>query len=65
MEDEQDLPEGLADRAKTLTDVLARETFFRELTSIDEASAAIRSEYEKRFDAALTARVDAYNEQRT
>ena len=62
LEDEQDLPEGLADRAKTLTDVLARETFFRELTSIDEASAAIRSEYEKRFDAALTARVDAYKE---
>ncbi|MES9819574.1 MAG: BREX system P-loop protein BrxC [Candidatus Thiodiazotropha sp.] len=62
LEQEPDLPGGLADNAATLADLLARETFFRELAPIDQAAAAIRREYDKRFDAALTARVDAYTE---
>ena len=62
LEHEQELPDGLADSAAALSDLLARETFFRELATIDQATAAIRTEYEKRFDAALTARADAYTE---
>lgn len=62
LEQEQDLPEGLADSAATLADLLARETFFRELAGIDQAAAAIRTEYDKRFTEALTARASAYGE---
>jgi hypothetical protein len=62
LEQEQELPDGLADSAATLADHLARETFFRELATIDQTAAAIKTEYEKRFDAALTARADAYTE---
>lgn len=62
MEQEQHLPEGLSDSAAALADLLAKETFFRELSSIDQEAAAIGSEYDKRFDAALTARADAYKE---
>ena len=59
---EQDLPTGLTENAATLKDLLAKETFFRDLPSIDQAAAAIRAEYEKRLDAALSARSAAYTE---
>jgi Family of unknown function (DUF6079) len=59
---EHDLPNELADSAATLEDLLAKETFFRELPTIGQTADAIRSEYDKRFDAALTARADAYTE---
>jgi len=62
LEQESDLPDGLVDSAATLTDLLARETFFRELATIDQAAASIRTEYEKRFNAAQTARASAYAE---
>ena len=62
LEEEQELPDGLADSAASLADLLARETFFRELAAIDQASAAIRAEYDKRFDAALAACGVAYAE---
>jgi hypothetical protein len=62
LEQEQDLPDGLADSAVTLADLLARETFFRELATIDQTAAAIRTEYDKHFNAARTARASAYTE---
>jgi len=62
LEQEQDLPDGLGDSATTLGDLLAKETFFRELTPIDQMAAAIRAEYDKRFNAALKARTDVYSE---
>ncbi len=65
LDQEQDLPDGLADSAATLADLLARETFFRELAAIGQAAAVIRSEYDKRFDTALTARANAYTESLT
>ena len=65
MEQEQDLPAGLPDSAATLADLLARETFFRKLANIDQAGAVIRAEHGKRFDAALTARDNAYAERLT
>jgi len=60
LEQEQDLPDGLTDSAATLTDLLAKETFFRELAAIDQAASSIRTEYEKRFESAQTARAAAY-----
>ena len=60
LEQEQDLPDGLTDSAVTLADLLARETFFRELATIDQAAASIRTEYEKRFNVVQTARATAY-----
>ncbi|MEH6589154.1 MAG: BREX system P-loop protein BrxC [Halioglobus sp.] len=62
LEQEQELPEGITDNAVTLADLLERETFFRELASVDQAAAAIRTEYDKRFATALTARASAYTE---
>ena len=62
MEQEQHLPDGLTNSAATLMDLLARETFFRELATIDQAAASIRIEYDKRLKAALSARADAYAE---
>jgi hypothetical protein len=62
MKQEQELPNGLADGAATLADLLARETFFRELATIDQAATVIRTEYEKRLNAAFSDRADAYTE---
>ena len=62
LEGEQDLPTGLSESAATLQDLLAKETFFRDLAAIDQAAAAIRAEYDKRLDAALSARSTAYTE---
>jgi len=60
LEQENSLPEGLVDSAATLADLLEKETFFRDLATIDQAATAISSEYDKRFKAAMTARTDAY-----
>jgi hypothetical protein len=62
LQQEQNLPDGLADKAATLADLLAKETFFRELATIDQSATAIRTEYKLRFDSALTTRVNAYTE---
>ncbi len=57
---ERDLPAGLADRADELADLLARETFFRELALIDQHSRAVRDEYAHRFQHAVAQRSAAY-----
>ena len=49
-------------RATELEDLLARETFFRELPAIEQHAGAIETEYERRFEDALEARVAAYTE---
>lgn len=56
---EPDLPEGLRTRHATLEDLLARETFFKELPAIEQHARAIETEYELRFEEALEARVTA------
>jgi hypothetical protein len=48
-------------RAASLQDLLARETFFRDLPAIEQHTHAIESEYARRYDNALQARVDAYS----
>ncbi|WP_114283705.1 BREX system P-loop protein BrxC [Candidatus Halocynthiibacter alkanivorans] len=62
LKQEPNLPDGLTNSATTLTDLLVKETFFRELATIDQEAASIRAEYEKRFNAAQTARASAYAE---
>jgi hypothetical protein len=57
---ESDIADELRTRASSLEDFLARETFFKELPSIEQHTKAIESEYSRRFDEALDARVAAY-----
>ena len=57
---EPDLDEAFRSRAATLEDALSRETFFRDLPAIEQHAHAIEKEYERRFEDALQARVDAY-----
>ena len=57
---EPDIVDELRAGATALDDLLARETFFKELPSIEQYTTAIESEYERRFEGALDARVGAY-----
>lgn len=57
---ESDIPDELRTRAQSLEDLLARETFFKELPSIEQHTKAIETEYARREDEALDARVAAY-----
>ncbi|SIN85153.1 BREX system P-loop protein BrxC [Paraburkholderia phenazinium] len=58
---ESDIAHELRTRASSLEDLLARETFFKELPSIEQHTKAIETEYSHRFDKAINARVDAYS----
>lgn len=57
---ESDVADDLRARASSLDDLLARETFFKELSAIEQHARAIEVEYARRFDEALDARVAAY-----
>ena len=57
---ESDVTDELRTRASSLEDLLARETFFKELASIEQHTKAIETEYARREDDALDARVAAY-----
>jgi hypothetical protein len=59
---EADLADELRQRAEALIDLMARETFYRELPLIDQHSNAIETEYHTRFEAAAAARTQAYKE---
>ena len=58
---EPDLPAGLHDQATRLADLLARETFFREIPAIDQNARALSDEYARRHQQAVEARVAAYS----
>jgi Family of unknown function (DUF6079) len=60
LDKELDLSEDLRSRAIELQDLFSRETFFRDLPAIEQHAGAIESEYARRFDDALEARVEAY-----
>jgi hypothetical protein len=60
LRNEADLNEEIRSRASSLEDLLARETFFRDLPAIEQYTHAIESEYARRFEYALQARIDAY-----
>jgi hypothetical protein len=57
---ESDITDELRTRASSLEDLLARETFFKELPSIEQHTKAIETEYARREDDALDARIAAY-----
>jgi hypothetical protein len=59
---EADISDDLRTRASSLEDLLARETFFRELPAIEQHTKAIETEYTRRFEEALQARVSEYTE---
>lgn len=60
LDEEADLDEALRTRAAALTDLLKRETFFRELPAIDQHTTAIEAEYGRRYQESLGERVAAY-----
>lgn len=60
LHDESDLDQSLRDHAVELIDLLNRETFYRELASIDQQAAALTQEYERRFTAAVATRAEVY-----
>ncbi|MDP2603798.1 MAG: BREX system P-loop protein BrxC [Deltaproteobacteria bacterium] len=60
LDKEPDLSEDLRSRANELRDLFSRETFFRDLPAIEQHAGAIESEYARRFEDALQARIDAY-----
>ena len=62
LEQEADLGEEVRDAAEKLRDYLDQELFFRELTNIEAARTTIETEHQRRFDAALTEKVEAYRE---
>lgn len=57
---EAELPPALSEAAARLGELLKRETFFRELPSIDEHTRALTGAYAARLEAAITARRAAY-----
>jgi hypothetical protein len=57
---EPNISDALRARAAALEDLLARETFFKELPAIEQHARAIETEYEARLQQALDARVAAY-----
>lgn len=61
LRDEADVPGELRDKASSLEDLLEKESFYKELPSIEQHVRDIEAEYEKRYQAALSARVDAYS----
>jgi hypothetical protein len=62
LREESDVPEDLRSKATMLQDLLARETFYRELPTIEQYASAIEAEYERRYDKALQARIAAYTQ---
>ena len=62
LREEPDVTEDLRTKATTLQDLLARETFYRELPTIEQHTSAIEAEYKTRYNAALEARIAAYTQ---
>ena len=60
LEQEPDLDEVVRDHAGQLRELLARETFFRELPAIDQHTRAVEQAYQQRHAAAVAACVNAY-----
>jgi len=61
LQGEADLLDSLTEHAAKLTDLMDRETFFRELPAIDAHAKALEAEYQHRYQQALQARVDVYS----
>ena len=57
---EADVADDLRARAVALDDLLARESFHKELPAIEQNARSIEVEYERRFEEALGARIATY-----
>lgn len=62
MKEEHDLDGGEREHAEKLRDLLARETFFRELPAIDQHAHALEVEFKRRHEEAAKARRTVYEE---
>src|SRR5262249_512317 len=62
LEPEGDLSEAEQEDAKALDDLLARETFFRELPEIEQRARSLEKAYETRRTNAIEARSAAYEQ---
>ena len=62
LQDEPDLTDAHREHAEKLADLMARETFFRELPSIDEHTRALEKVYQQCYTEALAARTTAYQQ---
>lgn len=60
LETEPDITDEQRTQAATLSDLLARETFFKELPSIEQHAKSIQTDYARRFHEALEVRKAAY-----
>jgi len=58
---EADIEDDLRVQAAALEDILARETFYRELPVLEQYTRAIQAEYDRRYDEAMDARIAAYS----
>ncbi len=59
---EADINDGLRTKADALRDLLAKETFYRDLAQIDQNSREIFAEYELRYESAMAVRIAAYTD---
>jgi len=62
LQTESDVADEVRAKATELDDLLARETFFKDLSAIDHAAAALEAEYQRRYNTALDARATAYDD---
>jgi hypothetical protein len=60
--EEPDLDPAIKAKIADLGDRLVKETFFRDVAEIEQAATKIGAEYKTRYDTALDARVDAYQD---
>ena len=59
---EPDISEETRMKATALEDLLARETFYRELPTIEQHASTLEAEYEHRYVDAMSARVAVYTD---
>ena len=60
LSEETDVLDELRAKASTLEDLLARETFYKELPAIEQNTKAIDADYDLRVEKALAERIAAY-----
>jgi len=62
LKEEPDLTEEDRDHAEKLADLMAKETFFRDLPAIDQHARALEQEHKRRHEEAAQARTAAYED---
>jgi len=60
LREEADVADELRTKAAALEDLLARESFYKEIPAIEQNAKALEVDYDKRFEEALNARIAAY-----